>query len=34
LISKIATKVFYSFENEKTHIDEDKIKEKRKHIFS
>jgi hypothetical protein len=34
VISKIATKVFYSFENKKTDRDDDKIEEKRKHIFT
>jgi UDP-N-acetylglucosamine--N-acetylmuramyl-(pentapeptide) pyrophosphoryl-undecaprenol N-acetylglucosamine transferase len=34
VISKIATKVFYSFENKKTYKDDDKIEEKRKHIFT
>jgi len=34
LISKIATKTFYSFENKKTQKDESKISLERKHIFS
>jgi UDP-N-acetylglucosamine--N-acetylmuramyl-(pentapeptide) pyrophosphoryl-undecaprenol N-acetylglucosamine transferase len=34
LISLLATKVFYSFENKKTNIDKDKEIEKRKHVFS
>ncbi len=34
LISKIATKTFYSFENEKTKKDDEKMSDERTHIFS